>query len=286
MKTLHKLAIARWAFHCLAAARAMAGLEPRTRVRRGGILWDLDLREAIDLSIYLVGSFEVNLAHRLVRLARPGHVVVDVGANIGAHTLPLARAVGDTGVVLAYEPSAFGFGKLQANLALNPDLGARVSSFQVMLMGRRDAAVPDALYASWPLQSPGSVHPDHGGRAVPTAGATATTLDVHLQELGVRRVDLVKLDVDGHECDVLAGAARTLERDRPVLVMEWAPYCHADLGHRLEECLAVPRAIGYRFEDAIGGRPIPDDLAALSSRIGRGASWNVIGRVPGRSTST
>jgi hypothetical protein len=69
----------------------------RARVRRDGISWDLDLREGIDLYIYLAGRFEWGLSRILTSLVRPGDTVVDVGANVGAHALPLARAAGAEG---------------------------------------------------------------------------------------------------------------------------------------------------------------------------------------------
>ena len=277
LKTNQKLALARTASLCVGLARAAAGRGPLARARRGGVEWDLDLREAIDFTIYLIGAFEARLGRRMRKLVRPGAVVIDVGANIGAHTLPLARAVGETGRLLAYEPSAFAFAKLQANLALNPALAPRVSAHQVMLVGGPGVALPPMLYASWPLHSRSGTNRDHGGRGMPTAGARVATLDGHLEELGLDRVDLIKLDVDGHECEVLAGAARTLERHRPLLVMEWAPYCHLDLGHELSACLSTVRALDYAFQDAVSGQPL-SGLGAAPPGLARGASLNVIGR--------
>ena len=61
------------------------------------------------------------------RLVRPGHVVLDVGANMGAPALPLARLVGPTGRVICFEPTDFAFQKLVTNARSTPDLIARMT---------------------------------------------------------------------------------------------------------------------------------------------------------------
>jgi FkbM family methyltransferase len=282
MRTASKVAIARAASRALSLLRAVSGRSMRARTVRNGLHWDLDLREGIDLYIYLAGRFEWRLSRTLVGLVRPGDVIVDAGANIGAHTLPLARAAGPRGRVFAYEPTAFAYEKLRANISLNPDLEARIIPVQAMLVGAPSDAMPPAVYASWPLTTTGELHELHCGRAMTTRGAQVSTLDDHLGGFGVGRFDLLKIDVDGSECAVLNGAASMLERYRPVVVMEWAPYLHDSAGHRLAECLQVVRRLGYKFRDAASGRPLPTDLSSASADIAPGASINVVGHAPGR----
>jgi FkbM family methyltransferase len=278
LRTSTKIALARTASRALGAARAFVSRSMRARVRRDAITWDLDLTEGIDLYIYIAGRFEWRLSRVLTGLVRPGATVVDVGANIGAHTLPLARAAGPDGRVIAYEPTAFAYAKLLNNLSLNPDLASRVVPVQAMLVGARSEQLVSSIYSSWPLVAGGDLHAEHRGRAMGTDGARALTLDDHLRELAVERVDLVKIDVDGFECSVLRGAQEVLRRWRPVLVMEWAPYIHRASGHRLEECLSVVRELGYTFHDAESGQALPADLSRVDDRVGVGASINVLGR--------
>jgi hypothetical protein len=147
-----------------------------------------------------------------------------------------------------------------------------------MLVGARSEPILPAAYSSWPLVTAGDLHAEHRGRAMATDGARALTLDDHLRDLAVERVDLVKIDVDGFECSVLRGAKEALSHWRPVLVMEWAPYLHQAFGHRLEECLSVVRDLGYSFHDAESGEAFPTDLSRVNDRVGVGASINVLGR--------
>jgi hypothetical protein len=69
------------------------------QVRRRGLKWELDLREGIDLAIFAFGCFESETYQTIQKIVRPGSIVFDIGANIGAHTLNLARLSAPTGKV-------------------------------------------------------------------------------------------------------------------------------------------------------------------------------------------
>src|SRR5215469_4528356 len=105
LTTRRKIALARTAQRAVMFGRRAFRKGPQTNVRRRGLAWDLDLREGIDFAIWLLGAFESTTIGAYTRLIRPGDVVFDVGANVGAHTLHLARAVGRTGRVHAFEPT-------------------------------------------------------------------------------------------------------------------------------------------------------------------------------------
>ena len=79
-------------------------------------------QKGVDLSIYVFGCFEEETAKALKRIISEDNYVLDIGANIGAHTLPIAAMLGKKGKVLAVEPTKFAFDKLKINLALNENL--------------------------------------------------------------------------------------------------------------------------------------------------------------------
>ena len=246
-------------------------------VRRQGIVWALDLTEGIDLSIYLLGSFEPSVVRTYRPLVRAGDTVLDIGANVGAHTLPLARAVGPTGRVVAFEPTAWASAKLRANVDLNPELAGRIRAEQVMLTGAGDTGLPAGIYSSWPLTTQGDLHPQHLGRLMSTDDAQVTSLDDYVTRNGVEKVDFVKLDVDGAEPDVLRGATATVTRHRPVIVMELAPYLY-DGTDRFEQLVDFLAGQDYRIERLRRGRPLPADAAVLRGLIPPGSSLNVLCR--------
>src|SRR4030095_4914874 len=115
LRTTTKIGPAKGLSHAISRGRRLAGLGSQTEVVRDGLRWQLDLCEGIDLALYL-GIFETDSVSVVRRLLEPGAVVLDIGANIGAHTLPMARRVGPNGKVYAFEPTQFAFQKLQNNI--------------------------------------------------------------------------------------------------------------------------------------------------------------------------
>ena len=213
LSTKTKIGFARLLSKSVRLLRAAGGRQNhQVQVERGGLNWELDLSEGIDLAIYLFGAFEWSTVRACQRLVKPGDVVLDIGANIGAHTLNLARCVGPTGRVIAFEPTRYAYNKQHRNIELNPQLAPRIVARQVMLTESDGAEPAPAVFSAWPLESGGELHHHHLGRPETTEGAEAHSLDSVLAALGIDRVDFIKLDVDGFECDVLGGASETLSR--------------------------------------------------------------------------
>jgi FkbM family methyltransferase len=153
----------------------------------------------------------------LLRL-RPGGVAIDVGANLGEWTLPLARAVGEAGHVLAIEPTPRNAAALARTLAVNAL--RQVELVRCALAdadGDTDFAVPLVTSAR---SDTGTAHIGPAGEGHETARVALRRLDALVAERRFERVDLAKIDVEGHERRVLDGAAATLARFRPALVLE------------------------------------------------------------------
>src|SRR3954452_9474462 len=112
MKTVYKIGAARMIYRAVHAGRALLGRTDRDIVVRDGISYDLDLSQGIDFAIYLGNIYERQTRAALRKLVSPGVLVLDIGANIGAHTLDLARQVGADARVLAFEPTDYAFRKL------------------------------------------------------------------------------------------------------------------------------------------------------------------------------
>jgi FkbM family methyltransferase len=258
------------------SCRKLLGRPAQAQFVRDGIRWQLDLREGIDFSIYLLGSFEPATVRAYRRIVKPGQTVLDIGANIGAHTLPLARLVGPGGRVIAFEPTAFAARKLAANVALNAHLAARISLHQVMLVARKTDSLPPAVYSSWPLFEAEALHAKHRGRLMDTAGARPATLDELVAEMRLSEVHFIKLDVDGHEVAVLQGAGESLSRFRPVIALELAPYLHAEHGHSFEALVLLLTGAGYRLHDIAGLEPLPSEPSELRRIVPDGRSINAL----------
>jgi FkbM family methyltransferase len=195
---------------------------------------------------------EIALTLGLLQLRRQhfgdGVVAIDCGANIGVHTIEWAKAMTGWGTVLAIEAQERLFYALAGNIALNNCFNARaMHAAAAAADGMMRTPVPDyqrpSLFASVELRP----RADHQfiGQTLDYERNTAEIRTVALDGLGLVRVDLIKLDIEGMEQEALAGARRLIAAHRPILIVEWFKSPKAELRSRLEEA-------GYRvFEFSI-----------------------------------
>jgi len=245
--TAQKFALARGLARLVTAARTLVGARNPVLVSRHEIRFELDLSEAIDFCIFVLGVFEPQTHRALGRLVRAGDTVLDIGANFGAHTLHLARMVGAKGQVIAFEPTDYACAKLHRNLLLNPGLADRVALVQAYLVDEPCEQTIRRFYASWRLAELPGQHPKHFGSLASADGARGWTVDGYVATHGIPTVDLIKLDVDGLECSVLRGGRSTLARHRPAIVFELCPYALEEHGASAPELLELLGGLGYGF---------------------------------------
>ena len=274
----NKMLIARMANRALRPLRRIAGLGMRARCKRSGIEWDLDLDEGIDLSIFLLGAYEPATHRAYASLIRPGDIVWDIGANIGAHTLHFANLVGRSGRVFAFEPTDYAVARLRENLALNLGLLPRVSVQQRFLVAEGGDPMPTGAFSRWPVgPSSHDVDAGHLGKREAIAGAQAVSADDFFEAEGLGRLDFVKIDVDGCEAVVMRGFRRSLARFRPRILVELAPYVYQREGApEFDGLVSLIGELGYRITIARTGRAIPCDPSALRRIISPGSSMNCL----------
>ncbi len=275
LSTATKIRIARMLYVLLHAVRRPFGGRDQVRARRSGVNWHLDLREGIDLTIFVLGAFERDTFRALEGLVLSGATVLDVGANIGAHTLHMARLVGEKGRVIAFEPTDFAIAKLVSNLQANPELAKRVELHQAFLVAKAGAPIDATVASSWPVDGTAADDAQMGSRAMKVSGAKAMTVDSVIAASGDPDIQLIKMDVDGHELEVLEGAQLLLERRRPIIVMELAPYVFHPPG-KFDQMVILLAGSGYIFRPLGSSRELPTDPAALRSLIPDGGSVNVV----------
>lgn len=283
LRTKTKLAIARRLNTATLVTRKMVGRGSDVRARRGGINWELDLNEGIDLAIYW-GLYQ-KIPPRFIRTTvHPASLIVDVGANIGAHALHFACAMQTDGHVIAIEPTDYAFQKLVANVAINPSLRSHITPIHAALGDGAGDDLTDAFYSRWPLKHRDkSYHPEHGGKFEAASGAEYTTLDALVDKLCKKqnassKIDMIKVDVDGNELSVLKGALRTLSSDRPVLLVEIAPHVQDEVAGRFEALLRLFGDLRYHLENAASGAALPLEASELRRIITFGASIDVVAR--------
>jgi FkbM family methyltransferase len=199
-----------------------AGAPDRLLTTAHGDRFQVSLASDQEWRLWAFGSFEPDIAALFGHLVGPGDRCLDVGANIGVHTVRLARLAGQAGQVIAIEPDPELARRNAANAALNGLGQVRVvqaaaadrAGQQVTLYRAADA---DANRARASL----SPYPYLTG---PATVVRTVTVD----EVAGGPVALIKIDVEGHEAAVVAGATATIAACRPAIVFEYAPELLAD----------------------------------------------------------
>lgn len=200
------------AFRRRVALPAQRRFRPETDVSVGRWTFRIDVRDhVISSRLYLDEGFETEL-QRIMRTADlAGGVCVDIGANIGLHTLLLSELVGGEGRVIAFEPEERNYRLLTQNIRRNRALNIEAHRYAVgaergtVRLALNDVNFGDHRVA--PATAPGA-------QEVPLV-----TLDGHLATVPDGAIKLIKLDVQGYECHVLKGASETLLRNPDALVL-------------------------------------------------------------------
>lgn len=154
-----------------------------------------------------------------------GVFAVDCGANIGVHTIEWATTMTGWGSVLAIEAQERLFYALAGNIALNNCFNARAIHAAVAAQnGTLRIPTPDYLRPAnfGGLSLKPSAQNEPIGQDIDYAGANLAEINtIAFDSLELARLDLIKIDVEGMEEEVLAGAAQTLSEKRPILHIEW-----------------------------------------------------------------
>lgn len=198
------------------------------------------------------GNYEVAETRFCLRFVRPGMLALDVGAHIGLYTLLLAKSVGDTGQVHAFEAESKNYQRLATNVALNRFDNVTLSHSAVYSeSGQVQLNVfPESVNAWHSLGCPTLLDPYHPGEAlspVEQQEVVAVTLDDYCRSAGIEHVDLLKIDVEGAELDVLKGAKRLLGAGRIAAVLFEVSLPQVEiLSHQPAEIFALLRQFGLR----------------------------------------
>ena len=202
-----------------------------------GFRWELDTSDQLQRQLYYAGTYDSVTRRSLLPETRQSDTVLDVGANIGVVTLPLARLCAR---VIAVEPDQVNIARLHVHLQMN-HLEHRVTVIPEAL-GRVDTR---ALLRKLPRAPTDATRTLHGtGEVVGTV--PVVTGDSLLERLGVERVDILKIDVDGGDFDVLQGLTGLFDSSPPrLVVLEVIDDIAQMAGHRASDLTGFMDSYGY-----------------------------------------
>jgi FkbM family methyltransferase len=208
-----------------------------------GVTLKLDPRDLVSRSILasLHTRWEPQIWEALSARLSPGAVFLDIGAHIGYYTLKASPRVGSQGRVIAFEPNPRTVALLGEHVSVN-----HASNVVVEPIACTDTEQMLTLFDATDEGNSGASSLS-SRNAQSSAGTTVKgrPIDDVVSELGLNRVDLMKIDVEGAELIVLRGAIKTLRRFGPTLVLEVSPSLLRNMGTSAGELEAFLTSAGY-----------------------------------------
>jgi FkbM family methyltransferase len=200
------------------------------RCRSGVMLYNRN-DTYIGASLRKYGEFSVEETALFRLIAQPGRTVLDIGANIGVHTVDLSRLTGPGGIVHSFEPQRLMFQLLCANVALNSCSN---------VFAHRSAVGAAGGTIQVPSLDPEQPH-NYGGLSLLGSGLGEPVALITIDSMNLSDCQFIKIDIEGMETEALRGAAVTIARFRPIL------YVENDRQARSAELIGLLQQYGYRL---------------------------------------
>lgn len=221
----------------------------RVRVEPGVSLW-LDPSDDISRTILIrrAGRWEPEVWGAISSALPEGATFFDVGAHIGYDSLKAAVKVGPAGRVVAFEPNPNTLQQLRDNIAAS---GATNVIVQPIACTDREQML--TLFDSTPGGNSGSssLSAANAGSMSRPYTVRGRPIDDVVRELGFERIDVLKADVEGAELIVLRGAAESLKRFHPKLILEVVPRQLENMNASVAELEAFIKEMGYNASRSI-----------------------------------
>ena len=214
-------------------------------VERQGLRWILNPSDFPQENLFWLGESDRWDLFHARRMVRPGSVIFDVGANFGYYALMLAAGLRSECEVHAFEPTDATFERLSQHIALN-----RMECVHAHRLALSDAPGTATMQGRNGNSGAAFVEPGAGEVQV-------TTLDAFVGERGIRRLDFMKIDVEGFEEKVLRGGEWVLRELRPAILLEIQPTTLERAGSSVRRLADLLTSHGYVLRQANRERLVP-----------------------------
>ena len=200
-----------------------------------GIKYKLNTGDHVMRQIYLKGVYESNTFGPLSKLIKPTDTFVDVGANIGAYSVGLSQFI-KKGRIISFEPNPGALKYLEKNIELN-----NIENITVVKRGLSNTPEKVTLYTPSLTTASINKHQDSDQKEV----IELITLDNYCEENGINNIDILKIDIEGHEIKCLKGALEIIAKSKDmILIMEIDDNC-LNVGKSKEETFEFIQNLGF-----------------------------------------
>jgi FkbM family methyltransferase len=165
----------------------------------------------LDAQIHAHGLYEPHIIKIMEKHIAKNAVCIDVGANIGHHTILMSHFVGKHGHVHAYEPIP----------AMREQMQRSFDANNIHNITIHDVALSDSKGEMQLYLRKGNIGASSLVEGIDTSGITVRVIPLDMEYQGT--VDFMKIDVEGYEYHVLMGGKALIEKHRPVIIFEWSP---------------------------------------------------------------
>lgn len=194
---------------------------------------------SVDKEIYVYGAYEPDVLRSIRKYLRPDSVCVDIGGNIGQHSLYMSR-VAEKGSVDVFEPLPRLVSQIQESIAKN-----NITNIHVHNMALSDTeGVMEMHINNLNIGMSTLMSRDDFSE---TESVQVKVFDDVWKDRGV--VDFIKMDVEGYEYNVLKGMKKTLEAYHPVMLIEFSPALYKSMNIKSRDILEYLFNLGYRIYD-------------------------------------
>jgi len=173
----------------------------------------------VDNYIFLNSVHEPDILKIIKDNLKEGDVALDIGANIGQHTMFMAKFVGEEGSVFAFEPLESNVDSISKSISLN---NAKNIVLENMAVGEGDGVVE--------MHIPENANDRSSRKLVGVKSDTKQQVKMIALDkyFGDKKIDFIKIDTEGFEPEVLTGAKKLISKHKPIILLEFAPkfYSH------------------------------------------------------------
>lgn len=215
----------------------------------------LKLYKDSNLSRLIYDGFEKNELELTGKILKNGDIFLDIGANIGLYSLTASSLVGETGIVISFEPTPKTFSRLVENIQLN-NL-SNIRAYNIGISHKEELLslnISENGYEAWnTFASTSSEKFQH------TKYIQVSMLDIQCDKIDKNKIKLIKIDVEGWEKYVLLGGTNLFKNYNPVVMVEFTETNTYAAGYFVQELYDILYNWGYRWFRYINNEFVPED---------------------------